>query len=412
MKDKKQNFSTKIINNRFSKPDVHGAISLPVYRNSAFEFPDSESIAAAFQYKREDHTYSRISNPSIDNFESKIKVASNAENVISVSSGMAAIANTFLTVAYSGSNIVTSPHLFGNTFSLFKFTLAEFGVETRFVNTDNIDEVASAVDENTCAFFAELITNPHLEIANFPEISKIMKKRNVPVILDTTVIPWCGFDAGKCGIDIEVVSTTKYISGGATGIGGAIIDYGTFDWSANKKLARITNNPAGISKFMHKMRTEIARNIGSCMSPDTASQQALGMELLQLRYEKMSEIAWQLAQYLQTNNKILNVNYPKLDTSPYKKISDALFVGNPGAMLTVSLKDKDECFRFMDRLQVFRRATNLFDNKSLVIHPESTIYGTFSREMKAEVGIEPNLIRISAGLENIDDLINDIENAL
>ncbi len=213
-----EQFSTRIISEKFNKKDVHGAISMPIYRNAAFEFPpDSESIAAAFQNRETvaSHTYSRITNPTVENLERKIKTASGVDNVQMVASGMAAISNTFFTIAYAGSNIVTSPHLFGNTFSFFKFTLAAFGVEVRFVNTDNQEEIASAIDENTCAFFCELITNPHLEVADLPpRISKILKKRNVPMIVDTTVVPWCGFDARKAGVDIEVVSTTKYVSGG------------------------------------------------------------------------------------------------------------------------------------------------------------------------------------------------------
>jgi O-acetylhomoserine (thiol)-lyase len=404
-------FSTKIINCRYAKPDAHGSISFPIYRNAAFEFEDSNTIAAAFQYRTDLHTYSRISNPTVHHLESKIKVASGAENVMTVASGMAAISDTFLTIAYAGSNIVASPHLFGNTFSLLNFTLASFGVEVRFVNTDHLDEIAAAIDENTCAFFCEVITNPHMEIANLPEISGILKAKNVPMIIDTTVVPWCGMDSRKCGIDIEVVSTTKYISGGATGLGGAIIDYGTFDWTTNRKL-QLLPKPKGMSRFTFKLRSEIARNIGACMNPDTAYQQALGMESLQLRYKKMSDTAYQLAQYLSQHPKIVKVNYTKLADSPYKNISDNIFIGNPGAMLTINLDSKESCYKFMDKLQVIRRATNLFDNKTLIIHPESTIYGTFTPEMKKVIGIEPALIRLSAGLEDLDDLKNDIDGAL
>jgi O-acetylhomoserine (thiol)-lyase len=406
-------FSTRIISEKYSKKDVHGAISLPIYRNAAFEFPDSESIAAAFQYKEEiaSHTYTRITNPSVENLERKIKTASGAENVMMVASGMAAISNTFLSIAYAGSNIVTSPHLFGNTFSLFKFTLAAFGVEVRFVNTDNLEEIAAAIDENTCAFFCELITNPHLEIADLPGISKILKVRNVPMIVDTTIVPWCGFDARKAGVDIEVVSTTKYISGGATSIGGAILDYGTFDWGHNKRLASVTKTGV-MSQFSFKLKREIARNIGAAMDPDTAYQQSLGMETLQLRFERMSETAYRLAQFLSAEKDVVKVGYTRLDSSPYKAISDKLFTGNPGAMLTFSLKDKKTCYEFMDRLQVIRRATNLFDNKTLIIHPESTIYGTFSPEMKEVMGIEDNLMRLSVGLEDFEDLQKDILQAL
>ncbi len=406
-------FSTRIISEKFNKKDVHGAIAMPVYRNAAFEFPDSESIAAAFQYKEEiaSHTYTRITNPSVENLEHKIKVASGAENVMTVASGMAAISNTFLTIAYAGSNIVTSPHLFGNTFSLFKFTLAAFGVEVRFVNTDNLKEIAAAIDENTCAFFCELITNPHMEIADLPAISKILKAKNVPLIVDTTIIPWCGFNAKKAGADIEIVSTTKYISGGATSIGGAILDYGTFDWSCNKRLQSV-NKTGGMSQFSFKLKREIARNMGAAMDPDSAYMQALGMETLQLRFERVSSSAFELAQFLEGLEKVKKVGYTKLASSPYKSISDKLFVGNPGAMLTFNLNSKEDCYRFMDKLNVIRRATNLFDNKTLIIHPESTIYGTFTPEMKKVMGIEDNLLRLSVGLEDVEDLKQDILQAL
>jgi len=408
-----EKFSTRVISEEFNKEDVHGAITMPVYRNAAFEFADSESIAAAFQYKEEvaSHTYTRITNPTVENLERKIKTASGAENVMMVASGMAAISDTFLTLAYAGSNIVTSPHLFGNTFSLLKFTLAAFGVEVRFVNTDNIEEIAAAIDENTCAFFCELITNPHLEIADLPEISKLLKTRNVPMIVDTTIIAWCGFDARKAGVDIEVVSTTKYVSGGATGIGGAILDYGTFDWAHNKRLERV-NKTVGMSQFSFKLKREIARNMGAVLDPDSAYQQALGMETLQLRFEKMSASAYELAGFLSAEKQVVKVGYTKLESSPYKKISDKLFSGNPGAMLTFNLENKEACYHFMDRLQIIRRATNLFDNKTLIIHPESTIYGTFAPEMKELMGIEDNLMRLSVGLEDVEDLKKDILQAL
>jgi len=409
--DSISSFSTKIINTAYTKPDAHGAIGFPIYRNSAFEFNNSEAIAEAFQRRTDLHTYSRISNPTVANFEEKIRNASGAQHVVALASGMAAISNTFFTIAYSGCNIISSPHLFGNTFSFFRNTLSSFGVEVRFVDTNNPEEIASAIDKNTCAFFSEIMTNPHLEIANLPEISKIMKANNIPMIIDTTLIPWCGFDARMAGIDVEVVSTTKYISGGATGIGGVVVDHGTHDWANNQKLGALPK-PDGMSRFMHKLRSEIMRNIGACISSDTAYMQSLGMEHLQLRYLQMSQTAYKLALHLTANTKISEVNYPKLPTSRYKDISDKLFTGNPGAMFTISLSSKEDCYKFMDALNVIRRATNLFDNKSLVIHPESTIYGTFTPEMKKTIGIKDNLIRFSIGLESLEDLIGDIEQAL
>jgi len=384
---------------------------MPVYRNASFEFPDSEAIAGAFQNRIDAHTYSRITNPTVANLERKILAASGGEHAMALASGMAAISNTFFTIAYAGSNIVASPHLFGNTYSFLKFTLAAFGVEVRFVNTDNLQEIADAIDDHTCAFFAELITNPHMEIADLPVISKILCARHIPMIIDTTIIPWCGFNPPKYGVDIEIVSTTKYISGGATGIGGAIVDYGTHDWSHNPRLGSL---PAvnGLSRFAYKLRSEIGRNIGACMSPDTAYQQALGMESLQVRYERMSQTAYELASYLSGHPKVCSANYPKLPSSPYKTVSDKMFTGNPGAMFTITLASKTACFRFMDALKLIRRATNLFDNKTLVIHPESTIYGNFPPETKKIIGIDDMLIRFSVGLEEFDALKADIEQAL
>ena len=407
----KPHFLTRIINAGFEHNDVYGALNYPVYRNASFEFPNSEAIAAAFQYRRDVHTYSRISNPTVANFERKVLKASGAESVIAFASGMAAISGAFLSIAYAGSNIITSPRLFGNTFSFLTSTLSSFGVEIRFVDVNDLRQIDNVIDENTCAFFTEIITNPQLEVANLPEISKILRNRNIPMIIDTTLIPWCGFDAKKAGIDVEVVSTTKYVSGGATSIGGVIVDYGTCDWKANKKLGA-SPKPKGMSRLTFKLRSEITVNLGACMSPDTAYLQSVGIETLQLRYEQMSDTAYKLALYLSEHPKVSSVNYPNLETSPYKAVSDSLFYGNPGAMFTISLKSKQDCYKFMDALQIIRRATNLFDNKTLVLHPASTIYGTFSPEMKKMMGIEDNLIRFSAGLENFEDLREDINRGL
>ncbi len=408
-----KSFSTRVISEKFSRKDAHGAITMPIYRNAAFEFADAESIAAAFQNKEKDpsHTYGRISNPTVENLENKIKAASGAHNVHAVASGMAAISNAFLTIIYSGCNIVTSPHLFGNTFSFLKFTLDAFGVETRMVNTDNLAEIEAAIDENTVAFFCELITNPHMEIADLEKISPILKAKNVPMIVDSTIVPWCGFLASKFGADIEVVSTTKYISGGATSLGGAILDYATFDWSGNK-VVRVYPKSENMSSFMLRLKREISRNYGATMDSDVAYMQSLGMETLELRFKAVSDAAYEVATYLEQQPEIKKVGYTALESSPYKAISDKMFSTKPGAMLTFSLGSQAECYQLMDNLNIIRRATNLFDNKTLIIHPYSTIYGTFSDEMKAKMGIEDNLLRLSVGLEGVEDIKNDIRQAL
>lgn len=406
-------FNSKILTCDKNHQDVHGAMNTPIYRSAAFEFPHSQAIADAFQNKEKvpSHTYSRITNPTVEALENKIKAISGAQDVMMLSSGMAAISNTFMALSYAGSNIVTSPHLFGNTFAFFQYTLAEFGVEVRFVDTDNLAEIEAAIDQNTCAFFCEVMTNPHLEIADLGKIKQILNRHHVPFIVDTTVIPWGGFEAKKWGIDIELVSTTKYVSGGATSIGGAILDYGTFDWAHNKRLKKVTS-PAPFSAFMFKIKREIARNFGACMDPDSAYAQIMGLETLKLRYEAVSQSAFELAQFLETQKGIVKTTYPKLESFAYKVLSDQLFIGNPGAMLTFNLASKEDCFKFLDALKLIRRATNLFDNRTLIIHPESTIYGSFTEEMKQVMGIDPTLIRLSVGLEEVEDLQADILQAL
>jgi O-acetylhomoserine (thiol)-lyase len=353
-----------------------------------------------------------VSNPGVTGFELKVRAASGAENVVALSSGMAAIANTFFAIASAGSNIVTSPHLFGNTFSFFRGTLAAFGVEVRWVDATDPRQIEEAVDANTCAFFTELVTNPHMEVADLPAISKILRARGVPMIVDTTIVPWCAFDARRVGVDVEIVSTTKYVSGGGTATGGVIVDHGTADWSTNPRLASMPQPPAGVSRFTRKLRSDTVRNLGAVMTPDTAALHSLGLETLQVRYEQMSASAAELARRFEGHAGIVRVGYPSLPSSPFRSIAGELFTGHPGAMFTLSLDSKAACFRFMDALRVFRRATNLFENKSLAIHPASTIYCSFTPEMLLAAGIEDNLVRFSTGLEHVEDLAADIERAL
>jgi len=411
MNKEEKKTATAIINKRFNKEDIHRSISMPIYSSAAFEFETAEEMEAAFLGKSGKHTYSRISNPTVEHFEAQIKAASGAKNVTALASGMAAISNTFINIAYSGANIVTSTHLFGNTFSLFLFTLKKFGVEVRFCNLLDIADVEKNIDENTCAVFAEIISNPHLEVVDLKALTQLTQKKKVPFIADTTMIPWHIFKAKEWGIDIEIVSSTKYISGGATGIGGLILDYETFDWNNSKALKTVARK-FGKSAFNNRLRGEIFRNIGACMSPHTAYLQSLGLETLELRFQKASSNCLELAQYLQTLPQIKQVNYTGLKDNPFYAISKVQFGDYQGAMLTFSLEDRKACYAFMNKLKLFRRATNLFDNKSLIIHPLSTIYGTLSPEYKAMIDVPDNMMRLSVGLENIDDLKKDILQAL
>lgn len=406
-----ENITTKILETSFAKNDLNNPLSMPVYNTAAYEFATAEEMEAAFIGKSAFHTYTRISNPTVEFFEKRVQQASGAMGVTAVSSGMAAISNVFMTLAFSGANIVTTSHLFGNTFSVLQFTLANFGVEVRFCDLLNLEEVEKNIDENTVLVFTEVITNPHLEVVDLKALSELTRKKQVPLVVDTTVVPWCAFKSRDFGANIEVVSSTKYISGGATSIGGLILDHGNFNWSHSRRLS-VEAKKSGPMAFHTKLRGEIFRNLGACMSPQTAYQQTLGLETMELRFNKAANTGLELAQCLETLPEVKKVSHNSLESNPFYGISAKQFGKVGTAMFTFELADKAACYAFMNKLKVVRRATNLFDNKSLIIHPLSTIYGTFSPEMKEKVGISDALLRFSTGLEDVDDLKADILQAL
>ena len=255
-------FEARVLNTPYEKADVYHSLSMPVYNTAAYEFDSAEDMEAAFCGRTTDHAYSRITNPTVQYFEDRIRMITGAMGVTALNSGMAAISNTLMAIAYSGANIVTSRHLFGNTYSFLHNTLGAFGVETRFCDLTNPAEVRKHVDQNTCAIFLEVITNPQMEVADLKALSTIGKEAGVPLIADTTVVPFNIFKATTFGVDIEIVSSTKYISGGATSTGGLILDYGTFDWSNSARLKDVSALVGSQKAFTFKMRKENHRNLG------------------------------------------------------------------------------------------------------------------------------------------------------
>lgn len=404
-------FDAQLLHTKYAKSDPYNALSMPVYHAAAYEFDSAEAMELAFTGKTTDYVYSRITNPTVQYFENRVQNITQAFSVTALNSGMAAISNVIFTIAKSGSNIVTSRHLFGNTYSFFASTMAAFGVETRFCDLTNSDEVEANIDTNTCCVFLEIITNPQLEVANLESISAICHKKNVPLIADTTIMPFCAFDAKKFNINIEIVSSTKYISGGATSLGGIVLDYATFDWSKNTKLSAMVPE-FGNAAFTAKLRKEIHRNLGAYMTPHVAYMQTLGLETMRLRYEQASKTCKALATKLLEVEAVVSVNYCALPNNKYYALSQKQFGDYPGAMFTFNLASREACFAFLNKLKVIKRATNLFDNKSLSIHPASTIYGTFSPEQRAAMNVTDNIIRMSVGLESVDDLLADILQAL
>lgn len=407
----KYNSDSEILHVPFEKPDAYHSLAMPVYHTAAFEFNTAEEMEAAFCGRSTDHTYSRITNPTVQYLEKRIQTMQDALSVTALSSGMAAISGALFTIAKAGTNIVTSCHLFGNTYSFLNDTLGSLGVEIRMCDLTNPEEVRKAVDQQTCAIFLEIITNPQMEVADLTALSAIGKEYHIPLVADTTIVPSCAFQAKEFGIDIEILSSTKYLSGGGTSLGGIIIDYGTFDWKHSPKLSQWADRYDKLA-FTNRLRMEIHRNLGSYMTPQTAYMQTLGLETLQLRFEKQASTCLELATRLQQTPGIQSVNYTGLPDNPYYELSLRQFGKFPGAMLTFDLDSREHCFAFLNRLQLIKRATNLFENKSLAIHPASTIFGKFAPEQRLNMNIKDSTIRLSVGLESCDDLYNDIIQAL
>lgn len=406
----KRDYVGRLLSTPYPKKDPYGALSMPVYHTLAYEFETAEEMEAAFCGWTSEHTYSRVTNPTVQFFEEQVKRMTGAYGVTALNSGMAAISNTLLALAWSGCNLVTSRHLFGNTFSFFVNTLGAFGVEVRFCDLTNPAEAERCVDERTCAVFLEIITNPQMEVADLARLSEMTRRRGVPLVADTTIVPFSVFHAPDFGVDIEVVASTKYISGGATSLGGLVIDYGSFHSyraPALKAMADAVDAP-----FHTRLRKEIHRNLGAYMTPDVAYHQSLGLETLQVRFERQAGTCRRLAEALSSVRGIMAVNYNGLPDNPYYEASTRQFGDYPGALLTFDLASREDCFRCLNRLELIHRATNLFDNRSLAIHPASTIFGTFTPAQREEMNVSDRTIRLSVGLESAGDLLEDIRQAL
>ena len=386
--------STIAIDTKLPRKDAFGAIAMPVYHTASYEFETAKDMADAFCGRVLAPDYSRVMNPTVMHFEDQVKALTGAENVFAFCSGMAAITNAFFTVIETGKNVVTSHHLFGNTVALLNKTFARFGVESRQVDLLDLEAVRQAIDDQTSCLFLEIVTNPQMEVADIAALAEIAHERGIPLIADTTIIPFTQFSAKALGVDVEVVSSTKYISGGATSLGGLVIDYGTFP---------VVNQ---------RIRFELLFNVGSYMSPHAAYMQSLGLETLEARYKVQSSNALALARKLQTVEGIQRVNYIGLEDNPFHTLALKQFGETAGAMLTIDLADRKACFSFIDHLQLIRRATNLFDNKTLAIHPYSTIFGPFGKSQKVEMDVRDTTIRLSIGLEDVDDIFEDIRLAV
>ena len=385
---------TIAIDQPFARKDAYGSLGMPVYHTAAYEFDTAADMADAFTGRVIAPDYSRVLNPTVTYYEEKVCALTGANRVLAFTSGMAAISNTLLQLAAQGKNIVTSRHMFGNTYALITQSLTRFGIEPRCVDLTDIDAVRRAVDENTCCLFLEILTNPQLEGADLAALAEVAHAKGAPLVADTTVIPFTEFCAHDFGVDIEIVSSTKYLSGGATSLGGLVIDYGT------------------CPDFGEKMFTEMLFNFGAYMTPHVAYMQSLGLETLEARYRMQSANTLELARRLKTLPQICKVGYVGLEDNPYHELARKQFGPTAGAMITIDLESKAACYNFINSLRLVRRATNLFDNKTLAIHPASTIFGNFTDAQRAEMDVLDTTVRLSVGLESVDDIFDDIKQAL
>jgi len=403
-------FTTKALHAKPAHKDTYGAMRFPIYQSSAFEFEKAEDLEAVFKGQKMGHVYTRSSNPSIEELELKVKTISGAFGVIATATGMAAITNALFALVKSGDNIITTNFLFGNTLSLFQTLFSDFGIEVRYVDVNDLEAIKVNIDSKTRLLFCESVSNPQLIVPDFDAIKSVLKEHHVPLIVDTTMTPWNIFDAKKHGVDIEIISATKYLSGGGHVLGGLIVDNGTYNWKNHVTLEPFFKK-FGPFAFMARLRKETFRNLGATLAPQSAYLLSLGLETLDLRVKRSCENALLVAKHLQSKAEVVSVDYPLLETSRAYANSLKQFSGG-GAIVTFSLENKEKAYTFLNNLLIIKRGTNIQDNKSLAIAPYHTIYAEYSDEQKASYELNEGMIRLSVGIEDLEDLLEDINQAL
>lgn len=389
-----------------------GALRPPLHDTAAFEFADAETMADAFAGRKALFTYSRMANPTVAEFERRMAGLLAAPFVVSTGSGMAAISAVVLCLGRSGGTLLIADHLFANTCSLLDRTLAPWGLQFRTVNILDLAAVAAAIDDTCFGLLFETLSNPQLNVADIAGLSAICRKKNIPLIGDTTLTPPGMLDVHNSGIDVEVISTSKYFSGGGTCIGGMVADHGSFDWAKNPNLATDATT-LGPAAFMAVLRRHVHRNVGASFSAHNAWLMTLGMETLFIRLKALSANAQHIAEGLAGNPEISRIRYPGLPGDPAHDSAVRQFApGIFGPILTIDLGTKAAAFRFLNNLKLVYRATNVCDNKSLAIHCASTIFCDYSEAQRSSMDVTEGQVRLSIGLEKPEEILADILQAL
>lgn len=414
-------FETLAVGGFIDLKKQNNAVSTPIYANTAYSFDSVQHAVDLFDLKVAGDIYTRISNPSWDMVEKRLAALEGGVGALITSSGQAAVLITMLNLAEAGDEIVTTDKIYGGTYNLFSKTFKQMGIKFVFVNSDNLEDYEKAITEKTKCIYTETLGNPSIKVADIEGLAKIAHKHGIPLVVDNTVPTPYLCRPIEFGADIVVHSTTKYLSGHGNAMGGAIIDSGKFDWSQNDKFKMFTtpdesyhgviyNKVFGEAAFIVKARTHLMRDLGCCQSPFNAYLTQLGIETLHVRMDRHCENALKLAEYLEKHPHINFVNYPLLKSSPDYELAQK-YLKKGGSSLIGFGVDGDGT-KFIEALKLFVHATNLGDVHSVITYPAGTTHRQLSEEQKIKAGITNDFMRASVGLENIDDIIEDIDNAI
>jgi len=402
-----------------------GSRAVPIYQTTSYQFKSTEHAANLFGLKEFGNIYTRLMNPTTDVLEKRVAALDGGVGALAVASGQSAITLALLNISQAGDEIVSADNLYGGTYNLFHYTFPRLGIKVKFVKSNDLDALQKAITSKTKVVYAESIGNPKLDVTDLEGISKVAHKNGIPFILDNTVSPYLlrPFDFG---VDIIVYSATKFIGGHGTSLGGLIVDSGKFDWT-NGKFPLISEpdpsyhginfvealKPLGNIAYIIKARVTLLRDLGPALSPFNSFLFLQGLETLHLRMPRHSENALAVAKFLKKHSKVTWVNYPGLDDSPEKERVKKYLPKGSGAILGFGIKGGLEAGKkFIDSLQLISHLANVGDAKSLAIHPATTTHQQLSSEEQLATGVTPDFIRLSIGIEHIDDIIADIEQAL
>ncbi|MBQ3919459.1 MAG: O-acetylhomoserine aminocarboxypropyltransferase/cysteine synthase [Oscillospiraceae bacterium] len=403
------NFNTALLHSAKQSLNEQGATLPPIYQVSAFAYDTAEQLENVFNNRAAGFSYSRVSNPTVSAFENRIAELEGGIGAVACSSGMAAITSALLNILQSGDEVIVSTGLFGGTIELFE-DLSAFGIKAVFLDSITYDTVTAAANDSTKAVFSELIGNPKLDVVDIADVSRACREKGIPLIIDsTTATPYLVNPISE-GADIVIHSSSKYINGSGNSISGIIVDSGRFRWDPAKYPGFEKYRKFGPFAFLSKLRNGIWRNTGACLSPFNAYMNMIGLETLGLRMQTCCSNASKLAEFFSTLDNI-EVNYPGLPSSPYFDIVQRELGGKGGAIITIRAGSKEKAFRLMNKIRYACVATNIGDVRTLVIHPASTIYTHSTDKQRISAGVYDDTIRISVGIEDIDDLIADFRQA-